>query len=495
MIDAAIEALGNVIQPVNLTFMLLGITIGLIIGILPGLGGTVGMALVIPFLYGMDPYAGVALMIGLLAVTQTSDTFPSVLFGIPGTAASQATIMDGYPLAKQGHARRALSAAFISSMFGGIIGGITLFLTIPIIRPLILSFGSPELFMLTLFGITIIGMVAGRKPIQGILMGIVGLLVGTIGAAPAAPEYRFTFDWLYLYDGISIIILVLAFFAIPEMVELLSSKRKISNTGKLEGSSFQGIRDVFNNKWLVIRSSSIGAFIGAIPGLGGSIIDWIAYFLAKKTVKNSEGFGKGDIRGVIAPESATNSKEGGQLISTLLFSIPGSTSMAVLLGGLILMGIETGPSMVSDNLPITMSIIWTLIIANIFATGVSFFIAKPVSLLTTIDPNKFVPFLLVIISVGAYQATRSWVDLLLLLAFGFIGWIMKEINWSRIPFIIGVVLAVPSERYFFISIERYGLDWLTRPVVIIIGIIIILTIIGSPLVSYIKNQRNKRVKI
>ncbi|WP_281392401.1 tripartite tricarboxylate transporter permease [Salicibibacter cibi] len=254
MIEAAMQALATVLDPINLLFMLLGVLIGILIGILPGLGGTVGIALVLPFVFGMDPNSAIALMIGVLAVTQTSDTFPSVLFGIPGTAGSQATIVDGYPLAQQGHARRALSAAFISSMFGGIIGGIVLFLVIPIIRPVILSFGSPELFMLTLLGICIMGMLLGKKPTQGILIGLVGLLLGTIGAAPAAPEYRFTFDWLYLYDGIPLVVLVLSFFAIPELIQLVSSEKKISSTGKLEGSNYQGLVDVFRNKWLVVRN-------------------------------------------------------------------------------------------------------------------------------------------------------------------------------------------------------------------------------------------------
>ncbi|WP_281392400.1 tripartite tricarboxylate transporter permease [Salicibibacter cibi] len=238
----------------------------------------------------------------------------------------------------------------------------------------------------------------------------------------------------------------------------------------------------------------LGTLMGAIPGVGSSIIDWIAYFFAKKTVKNNEKFGTGDIRGVIAPESANNAKDGGILIPTLLFSIPGSGTAAVLMAGLILMGVQTGPSMVDENMPITLSIIWTLVIANIFATGLCFFIAKPVSLLTTINPNKFVPFLLVIISVGAYQASRDWGDLLLLLTLGFLAWILRELDWPRIPLIIGVVLAIPSEQYLFISIGRYGFDWLTRPGVIIIGVIIFLVFLYGPLVNFIKSYKSKRAK-
>lgn len=233
--------------------------------------------------------------------------------------------------------------------------------------------------------------------------------------------------------------------------------------------------------------------MGFIPGLGGSVVEWASYYFAKKTVKNSENFGKGDIRGVIAPESCNNAKDGGSLIPTLLFGIPASGSMAVLLGGLVLLGIEAGPKMVTTNLPLTLSIVWTLAFANIFGTTLCFLMAKPISLLTTINPNKLVPFLLVIICLGAYQATQHWGDLLVLLLFGAISWFMKQLDWPRIPFIIGFVLSTGSERYLFISISRYGYEWLTRPGVIIIGVIILLMLLGGPIIKRLKSQKSKAV--
>lgn len=486
MIDAALEALLILVDPIRIVYLFIGIAIGFIIGFLPGLGGTVGMALVLPFVFGMDPYGAMALLIGMIAVIHTSDTFTSVLFGIPGTAGSQATIMDGFPLSQKGEAARALSAAFISSMFGGIIGAFILFLSIPIARPLVLSFGSPELFMLTLFGVSTVSMMVGKKPIRGFIVAIFGLMLGAVGGAPATPEYRFTFDWLYLYSGLSLIVIILGFFAIPEMIQFLSTNQKISRTGKLSGGSLQGIRDVLHNKWLVVRSSALGAFIGFVPGLGGSVVDWLSYGLAKKTVKNSENFGKGDIRGVIAPESSNNAKEGGGLIPTLLFSVPGSGVTAVLLGGLVLLGIEPGPKMVTSELPLTLTIVWTLALGNVFGTLICFLMSKPLSHLTTINPNKLVPFLIVIIFVGAYQAHNHWGDFVILFILGALSWFLKEIGWPRIPFIIGFVLSTGAERYLSLSMSRYGLDWMTRPGVIIIGIIIILVFFGSPLYKFLK---------
>src|SRR5690625_5029727 len=213
MLELAFEALKIVLDPTRLGIMLIGIVIGSVIGVLPGLGGTVGMAIVLPFVFGMDPYTGMALLIGMVAVIHTSDTFPSVLLGIPGSAGAQATIMDGFPLAKKGEASRALGAAFFVSMIGGIFGGIVLFLAIPIARPLILAFGSPELFRLSLLGLSMVGILASDYPMRGVLTGLLGLILGTIGSAPAVTVYRYTFNSLYLSDGIPLAVLALCLFA------------------------------------------------------------------------------------------------------------------------------------------------------------------------------------------------------------------------------------------------------------------------------------------
>ncbi len=365
MLETLVETLTIVLDGSRLLYMMLGIFIGLTIGLLPGLSGTVGMSILLPFVYGMDPYAGMALLIGMVAVVHTGDTFPSVLLGIPGSSGSQATIMDGYPLAKKGQAARALGAAFFSSMVGGVIGGIILFSIIPIVRPVILTFGSPELFMLALLGLSMVGILAGKNPFIGILAGLFGMMLGVIGSAPSVPEYRYTFDWLYLYNGIPLPLVALGLFAFPVLIDLLVGRRSISESSSLSGSWFEGVKDAVKNRWLVLRSSILGAVAGFIPGLGGSVVDWLSYGTAKQTSKNNESFGKGDIRGVIAPESSNNAKEGGSLIPTLMFGIPGSGTTAILLGGLLLMGVEAGPRMVTDELSLTMSIIWTLVIANI----------------------------------------------------------------------------------------------------------------------------------
>lgn len=472
MVEAAVEALSIVLDPGRLPFMFLGISVGLLIGLLPGLSGTVGMAILLPFVYGMDPYTGMALLIGMAAVLHIGDTFPAVLLGVPGSSGSQATIMDGYPLAKQGGAGRALGAAFFSSMIGGVIGGIVLFISIPLARPLVLAFGSPELFMLSILGLSMVGILSGNTPLRGILVGMIGLMLGAVGAAPAVAEYRYTFEWIYLFNGLPLAVVALGLFAFPEMIELLAKKESISKTEKLHGGWMQGIKDSIKNKWLVLRSASIGSLIGFVPGLGGSVVDWITYGITKQTTKDNQNFGKGDIRGVIGPESANNAKEGGSLIPTLLFSIPGSGTTAILLGGLSLLGLQAGPRMVEEDISVTLSIVWTLVFASIFGAVLCILLSKYIAKISLIPATKLVPFLLVILMVASYQSSRQFGDILLFIGIGFLGLIMKRLDWPRAPLLIGFVLSEATERYLWISMDRFGFSWLLHPGVVVLGIII-----------------------
>ena len=418
MFDTLMTALSTLLTSEHLAYMLLGVCVGLVIGVIPGLGGIAGLSLLVPFLYGMDPISALGMLIGLVAVIPTSDTFASVLMGIPGSSASQATVLDGFPLAKQGQAARALSAAFISSLFGGIVGAVILTGFVLVARPIILMFGSAELFMLALFGLSMVAVLAGRSLPKGLAAAAVGLLIGSIGAAPATGEFRMILGTEYLYDGIPLVIIGLGLFAIPEISDLLRKNSAIAERNALGSGWFQGLRDWWANLFLSIRCSGFGCLIGAIPGLGGSVVDWIAYGHAVQTTKKNPNFGKGDIRGVIAPESANNAMQGGALLPTMLFGIPGSGSMAVFLGGMVLIGIEPGPSMVGPDLNITYSIIWSLALANIMGAGICMMLAQPISKLTAIPFQYLAPFMIALICFAAFQATRDLSDLVALLAIG-----------------------------------------------------------------------------
>jgi len=505
MFATALPALGEAVtlifRPEQLMFLVAGVLLGLSIGVLPGLGGIAGLSLVLPFMFGMEPVSGLALMVGLIAVIPTSDTFSSVLLGIPGSSASQATVLDGFPLAKKGQAARALAAAFMSSLYGGLLGAVVLTCFIFIARPLILAFGLPEMLMITVLGLSMVAILAGRVPLKGVIAAGMGLMAGTIGAAGAGGSLRMsTYDIPYLVDGLQLVIVGLGIYAIPEIVSLLRQDKPIATSGQLGLGWMQGIKDWWTNIWLSTRSAFIGVTVGIIPGLGGSVVDWIAYGFAVQTAKNKENFGQGDIRGVIAPESSNNAKEGGGLIPTLIFGIPGSGSMAVFLGGLALLGLSPGPHMVRQDLSTTYTIVWSLALANVIGAGLCIVLSKYIAKLTTIRFTLLAPYLFMIIAFAAFQSRQSIGDLVALIGIGFLGILLRRFDYSRPAFLIGFVLSAQAEGFANmanqIAASRFrrsweaGFDYIFTPLSIGILVLTVLSIwIG------IKQSKNIRENI
>ena len=477
MLDSLISAFGLIFSGAHFLYLLLGVVMGIFIGILPGLGGIVGFSILMPFIYGMDPVSALAMLIGLIAVIPTSDTFTSVLMGIPGSSASQATILDGFQLAKQGQAARALSAAFSASLFGGLFGALVLTLIVVIAKPIILFFGSSELFMLGILGISMVGVLSGDSFVKGFLACGVGLLLGTMGSAPATGEWRLTFGSYYLFDGLKVVTVGLAAFAVPEICDLLRKNAKIATKDEPLGKGWlQGLKDTIREKWIVLRCAGIGTMVGILPGLGGSVVDWIAYGHVVQTARDKSNFGKGDIRGVIAPESANNAKEGGGLVPTILFGIPGSGSMAVFLGGLTLLGIEPGPALIEEDLQFTYVMVWSLALANVIGAGMCFAISSKVAKITTIPYGILAPFMIMIICFAAFQVTRSIYDLYTLIILGAFCTLMKSYNWPRPALLIGFVLSDTLETYLYQAVQIYDWNFLTRPSVITIFVITLISV-------------------
>ena len=471
MLDVVGAALANVLSGTHVLYMLLGVAVGLIVGILPGLGGIAGMSILLPFVYGMDTVSALALLIGLLAVVPTGDTFASILMGIPGSAASQATILDGFPMAKRGEAARALSAAFFSSMLGGLFGALVLTGFIVIARPIILAFSSAELFMLTVLGLGMVGVLSGSSLTKGLLSCALGLLLGMVGAAPATGEWRLVSGVEYLVDGLPLVVVALGLFAIPEIIDLLRRHGAIARVATLGHGWLRGIRDTLREWAVVLRCSGIGCLIGAMPGLGGSVADWMAYGHTVQLAKDKSQFGRGDVRGVLAPESANNAVAGGALVPTLLFGIPGSGSTAIFLGGMVLLGIQPGITLIETRLDLVYTIIWTLALANVVGAGLCVAVSPAVARITTLPYAYVAPFMLMIIFFAAYQATTHWGDILALLAIGVLGLYMRRFGWPRPPLIVGFVLAPGAENYLYQAIQFHGWSWVLRPGVLIIAAI------------------------
>ncbi len=486
MVDAAIEGLQAVLSVQAFSMMTLGVIIGSVVGFLPGIGGPTTLAIMLPFVMVMkDPVAVIALLVGMDAVGNTASAFTSILISVPGSSGSQATILDGYPMARRGEAARALSASFMASLVGGLMGPLILLASLPFLRPLVLSFGSPEFFVLTVWGLAMVGVLSGNAPVKGILAGIIGVFIATVGLDVKSGVERFSFGEPYLWDGISLIIVALGIFGVPECIDLASRKTSIAERQALGSGFMEGVLDVYRNMWLTIRSSAIGIWVGFLPGLGSSVADWFAYAHAVQTEKNKENFGKGDVRGVIAPEASNNSKEAGSYIPTLAFGIPGGTSTALILVAFTAVGINPGPDMLTKQLPFTFAIIWTLTIANIIAVALCMAFAKPIAKCCFLPFYTIVPLILVFVFIGAFASHFNDYDLLLLLVFSAFGFMMRRHGWPRAPLLLGVVLGTKMELYLWLSYSRFGFEWLARPAVIIL----IVLVLGSVLFPVWQNRR------
>ncbi|MCZ6848479.1 MAG: tripartite tricarboxylate transporter permease [Alphaproteobacteria bacterium] len=480
MFEAALQGFVAITAPVPLGFLVLGVCLGVWGGALPGVGGPAQLAVLLPFAMLMEPINGIAFLIGVTTVGNTGNTFTSVLMAVPGGSGSQATVLDGYPMAQKGEARRALSAAFMVSMIGGIIGALMLFGSLPIMRPLVRSFGSPELFMFTIWGLSMIGTMSSGAPLKGLSAAILGVILSTVGQDVKSGVIRFDFDEPYLWGGVSIVLISLSIFAIPEMIALAARKGRVAEVSDLgEGGILEGIKDAFRHKWLVLRSAAVGTWVGVLPGLGSDVADWFAYASAKQTEKNTENFGKGDVRGVIAPESSNNAKEGGALITTLAFGIPGSTSMALLLIAFMSFGLNPGPDMISDpaQLYFVYAIIAALALSQILASGICWAMIKPAARICFFPFYVLVPVIVALTFLSAFSAHFSILDIVALLGLSLFGYFMKVAGWPRAPVVLGFVLGDKVELYLWLSVARYDMGWIWRPGVLALGTLIAFTLL------------------
>ncbi len=490
MMGAAAKAFTLMFDPWTMLMLGIGVIMGLVLGIIPGIGGLAGTALLLPFTFSMDPIAAMALLLGLGSTTSTGDPIPAVLFGVPGGAGSAATVLDGLPMAKRGEASRALSASYMSSLLGGLFGAALMGLTIPMLRPIMLYIGSPELLAFSVLGISFVATLSGNAPLRGLAAAALGIMVAMIGSDPQTGTLRYTFDTLYLWEGAPLTAIILGLFALPELADLAISRTAISgNMAKTDKSGMiQGAKDCFKHWWLILRCSWIGAALGAVPGIGGAVVDWVAYGHAARTEKGAaQTFGTGDVRGVIASESSNNAKEGGALVPTVAFGVPGSAGMAILLGAFMIHGLVPGPDMLSKNLHITYSMVWSIAMANILGAGLCYLFSEQFAKLATLRYTLILPTVLGIIYIGAFQGSRNWGDMWTLLIFGLLGWTMKQLKWPRPPLVLGLVLGDIIERYLFISIQRYGAGWMLRPIVMGIFVISLLGLL-RPLIQDVKRE-------
>ena len=484
--------LGIVTNPTLMGLILLAVPIGMFFGAVPGLGGKLGIVILIPFVFGMEPLAGAVFLLAMHAVVHTGGSIPSILFGVPGTGPDAATIVDGFPMTERGEAGRALGASLGASGVGGIIGGIFLAAMLPLLRPVVLAFSPAEFFLLAIFGITFIATLSGDSLSKGLLVGMFGLMLAMVSLDPHTGTQRYTYDMLFLWDGVDVITAVLGLFAIPEMIALGVKGGSIAKV-RTEAARYNmrqvidGVADVFRHFWLTLRTSIMGAVIGMIPGLGGDAASWICYGHAVQSSKTPERFGKGAVEGVIAPETANNSKEGGSLLPTLFFGVPGSSGMAIMLGAFVMLGIQPGPMLALTGMDFVWALIWTLVVANALSVVMFLACAPAFSMLTFVRGGLLIPFVVTLAFLGSYLSHGAWENIVLLCGLGVIGYLLKKHGWPRPPFVIGLVLGPIAEDSFHKALGIWGPTFFLRPQ----SLILIALIIGS-VAFYVWRLRNRR---
>jgi putative tricarboxylic transport membrane protein len=450
--DLLLDAAAAVFTSGSIIYIFIGVALGLCFGVIPGLGGTTALALLIPVTFSMEPLDAMYLAGGVMGATSFGGSITAILLNTPGTAPNAATTFDGYPLAQQGKAGLAIGASAAASAMGGLIGLVTLLLVIPIARELVLAFGPAEFFLLTILGLIAIAVSARGKLLRGLIAGGLGLMLAFIGSDTVSGELRYTFDTDYLWDGIPLVPTLTGMFALSQMIELGLKGGSVAGaaqaaTQRISGV-WEGVLSVFKNWPVLLRGSAIGTIIGAIPGLGGTVASFISYTSTVQASRDPESFGKGNILGVIAPEAANNAKDGGSLVPTVAFGIPGSAETALFLGILVLHGIDPGPTILIENQREVYGLIMALTLSAVGASLLGLLFARWLVLITYVNVHVLVPVVVTVSLTGVYVLDGKPGDVILAMVMGVVGYLMMRFDYPRLTLVIALVLGETAERSF-----------------------------------------------
>jgi putative tricarboxylic transport membrane protein len=484
LIEAVFSSLGTILDPNVIAIIALGSIIGMVFGVLPGLSGIQGLALMLPFTYGWEPVTAMFFFAGIMGSVSEGGSIPAILINTPGSAINAATSFDGYPMARRGEAGRALGLAAASSSLGALFGILVLVLLIPAVRPIVLAFGNPEFFWLVLFGLATIAVVSRGNFIKGLISGGLGIMLSTVGFSALFTELRFTAGSTYLWDGIELVPFYIGLFALSELIIYTVQGGTIAPIGERLGSlglkqTYQGAKEVFRYPLTFLRGASIGTLIGIIPGVGGVVATFISYTTAVQTSKHPELFGTGHAEGIIAAESANDAKDGGSLLPTVAFGIPGSAEMAVLLGAFMLHGLVPGPLLLRDHMDVVMALILGLVISNVLAGLFLFFAARYLARITFVPIYFITPVVATLVFVGAFALRGNIWDVFLALFAGIFGYFLKRSGFPIVSVAIGYILGFIAEKAFhqslMSSLGSYAILF-TRPICIILIALLILAI-------------------
>lgn len=467
--DATISALVQVMDPVVLAAIFGATFLGLIMGALPGLTAAMAIALLIPLTFGMGPVLGIGTLLGAFCGAIAGGAVPAILLGIPGTPSSVATTLDGFPMARNGQAGQALGLSISASFIGGILGALLLILVAPPIATFALRFGPAEFFSLGVFGLVIIASVSSGSMLRGLIAGLIGLFLATVGADPMTGALRFTGGQADLITGINLLPALIGLFAVSQVIhDVVAAGTGTSRTVMQDFSSARPPFALLARAWKVIASSTIiGVIVGAIPGAGGSISSFLSYDQARRMSKSPETFGKGNYEGLVASETSNNATVGGALIPMLTLGVPGEVATAVLMGGLTIQGVRPGPALFEEQPTIVYAIFIAFIVANIAMfllqlVGIRLFVR-----ILKVPQHVMMPLVLMFCAIGVYGVNGSVFELWLMFGFGLLGFFLNRYGFGTAPVILGLILGTLTESNLRRGMIVYDGDWtqfLTRPI-------------------------------
>ncbi len=446
-----LEAYGSALvylfsNPSSFLLIIFSVVWGIAFGSVPGLTGIVGVALLIPFTFVFDPTAGLLLLSGVYVGSTFGGSISAILFNTPGSPEAACTALDGYPMAKKGQAGKALGIALASSAIGGIFGTIVLMLLAPPMAQFALNFGPPEYFALAVLGITAISAIGGGSVLKGLVAGLLGLGIATVGLDPITGTERYTFGNLSLLTGISFVPAIIGTFALAEVLQRAGEKTSTADVITDVSTKLPSMKEFLATRITLIRSSTIGAVIGALPGVGATTAAFISYSEAVRWSKRPQDFGTGVAEGIAAPESANNSAVGGSMIPLLALGIPGSATTAVMLGGLTIHGIIPGPLLMETNTQLVYTVFIGMFIANILMLIFGIRMARYFALILKAPYALVGPAIVVLCMTGVYALNSNIVDVGVMLAMGAFGFLLRKLQYPIASFVIGLVLGPIAER-------------------------------------------------
>jgi putative tricarboxylic transport membrane protein len=488
--EEVMSGLLNVLSFSNLLFIAIGMILGIFIGSMPGLSATMGIAILLPLTYGMDPATGIAMLASLYMGASYGGSILAILINTPGTPAAAATVLDGYPMTKNGQPGKALGISLVASFIGGVLGSIVLLTLAPFLGEVALKIGAVELFAIAVLGITIISSLSTGSVVKGLLSGTLGLLISLIGMDAITGTPRFTFGSIYLFDGISFVIALIGLFSIPQAIKLIEKDQKEVKVNKIKDKIMPSWKEVWGLRVTLLRSSIIGVITGLIPGTGGDTASWFSYNEAKRFSKHKEKFGTGFAEGVAAPESSNNAVVGGALVPTITLGVPGSSSTAVLMGGLMIHGIMPGPTLMTEHADVAYTLLWAVLISCFFLLILGYLYTKVAVGVTKVPPKVLAPIIILLCVIGTFAVHNSMVDVMIMFGFGILGYFMDKLSIPVAPMVVGLILGAMLDTSMNQSLKIGGGDWgvfLSSPVAVILLIIALITVLQStPFFSKLK---------